>query len=130
MANIATVYDWPGKCNQNRDPTKVSIPFPEFAYMHFFKETWFYYIAFCVGLQITQDIQIGALGLPVFKHYYYAANARALTYGKGGSTTVKENPLWLQSKAAAVNVSSPSAIFFSNPAPAAKLQFTNLNANK
>lgn len=64
----------------------------------------------------------GGLGLPVFKHYYWAANSRALTYWKGGSAKAAENPLWLQLEAAAaVNTSSLPALLFSDPAPVAKL---------
>ena len=63
----------------------------------------------------------GGLGLPVLRHYYWAANSRALTYWKGGSVIAEENPLWLQLEAAAVHTSSLSALLFSDHAPVVKL---------
>lgn len=48
----------------------------------------------------------GGLGLPVFKHYYWAASSRALADWKCGGAKVDENPLWVQLEAAAVKMSS------------------------
>lgn len=42
---------------------------------------------------LQKPFKNGVLGLPVFKHYYWAANARALIYWKGGSAIAEENPL-------------------------------------
>lgn len=73
-----------------------------------------------MGLQITQDIQgaptqplkEGGLGLPIFKHYYWAANSRALTYWKCEGAEAEGDHSWLQLEATAVKNSSLSSLLF------------------
>lgn len=57
----------------------------------------------------------GGLGLPVFKHYYWAANVRALMFWQQGSldSQTPVTPLWLKMEANSVNSSSLPAMLFS-----------------
>lgn len=70
---------------------------------------------------LKKSSKVGGLGLPVFKHYYWAANSRALTYWKCGSIKAEDNPLWLQLETAAVVMSSLPALLFSDSGPIVKL---------
>lgn len=129
MENTAPIYDRSGRYNQNGEPTQVSIPFPELVHILkciYLKNARLYHIALRVGLQITQahlqkPSKKGGLGLPVFKHYYWAANSRALTHWKCENVKAEENPLWLQLEAAEVEMSLLHALLFSDSAPLSKL---------
>uniref|UniRef100_A0A3B3E0S0 Reverse transcriptase domain-containing protein n=1 Tax=Oryzias melastigma TaxID=30732 RepID=A0A3B3E0S0_ORYME len=57
----------------------------------------------------------GGLGLPVFRHYYWAANIRALMFWRQGAldSLTPAAPLWLRMEANSVNDSSLPAMLFS-----------------
>lgn len=57
----------------------------------------------------------GELDLPVFKHYYWAANVRALKFWQQGSldNQTLTTPLWLKMEANSLNNSSLPAVLFS-----------------
>lgn len=136
MENIAFIYDWPGECNQNGEPTQVSIPFPIYLNTSFFKEidsiifpfVWGYKSHRISKAHLQKSSKNGGLGLPIFKHHYWAANSRALTYWNGVDAKARENPLWLQLEAAKVNTSSLPALLFSDPAKLSKYKFTVKNS--
>ena len=69
---------------------------------------------------LHKPLDKGGLGLPIFKHYYWAANSRALTYWKGGGGLIDGSPLWLQLEASAARDFSLPALLFSGSAPVDK----------
>lgn len=62
---------------------------------------------------LHKSLKKGGLGHPNFKHYYWAANSRALTYWKYGGTETAGNPGWLKLEASASGKSSLYALLFS-----------------
>lgn len=66
---------------------------------------------------LQKNTSCGGLGLPVFRHYYWAANSRALLHWQWGSPTDychDKLPIWLQVEAATVSEASLPVLLFSN----------------
>lgn len=66
---------------------------------------------------IHKSTDKGGLGLPIFKHYYWAANSRALTFWKRGNLIdiegQRSTPSWLQLEVPDVDVSLSTFLFSS-----------------
>ena len=62
----------------------------------------------------------GGFGLPIFKHYYWAANARALSFWQLGSPeglAADSSPLWIKFEAKSIPQSSLPVLLFSKVVP-------------
>ncbi len=66
-------------------------------------------------IHLQKPGSVGGLGLPVFKHYYWAANVRALMYWEKGTLDNRspEVPLWVQMETGLVVGTSLAAMLFS-----------------
>ena len=118
----------------------IFISFSEHSYLspwRIFKTTRCSCFVFYMGLQnstyfkktLTKPTTVGGLGLPVFKHYYWAANARALTYWQWGvpSEQLPEtSPLWLKMEILSVPESSLCVFLFSKTKPFTKVIGNNV----
>ncbi len=71
------------------------------------------YIVIKINLQ--KPGSVGGLGLPVYKHYYRAANVKALMYWEKGTLNNRslEAPLWVQMVTGMVVGTSLAAMLFS-----------------
>uniref|UniRef100_A0A8C9YXD9 Endonuclease/exonuclease/phosphatase domain-containing protein n=1 Tax=Sander lucioperca TaxID=283035 RepID=A0A8C9YXD9_SANLU len=60
---------------------------------------------------LQKDLKSGGLGLPVFRHYYWAANARALIFWQWGPPYDDcSSPLWLKIESMSVSQTSLPAL--------------------
>ena len=67
---------------------------------------------------LQKSKMLGGFSLPVFQHYYWATNLRALIYWQNQSPQVSSiAPKWLQFESQAVKNSSLSALLFSKENP-------------
>ena len=75
---------------------------------------------------ITKPKDVGGLSLPNFRHYYWAANARALMYWTDAypDETTDLTPSWLAIEKNVSNTSLP-ALLFSTPMPLASISNNN-----
>ncbi len=86
-------------------------------------------------IKLQKPGSVGGLGLPVFKHYYWAANVRALMYWEKGTLDNRspEVPLWVQMETGLVVGTSLAAMLFSkvdNPTAINKLSIVLKNSIK
>ncbi len=96
---------------------------PIFLTFPFFKEldsiilsyVWNYKTHRISKIHLQKPGSVGGLGLPVFKHYYWAANVRALMYWEKGTLDNRslEAPLWVQMETGLVVGTSLAAMLFS-----------------
>ncbi len=73
---------------------------------------WNYKTPHIAKSHVQKPTDCGGLGLPIFKHYYWAANARALTFWQRGildDMTSETSPLWV---CVSARVLSPSFAFY------------------
>ena len=71
---------------------------------------------------LQKDLKSGGLGLPVFRHYYWAANARALIFWQWGRPYDDcSSSLWLKIESMSVSQTSLPALLFSKAQPSHKL---------
>ena len=64
---------------------------------------------------LQKKVKSGGLGLPVFRHYYWAANARALLFWQLDAPYDDcSSPLWLKIESMSVNNTSLPALLFAN----------------
>lgn len=90
---------------------------------------WGYKVPRITKIHLQKPTQLGGLGLPVFKFYYWAANARALLYwqrGIPGQTFSVTDPLWLRIETISLTTSCLPVLLFSKTSPTSKLIGNNL----
>jgi len=89
---------------------------------------WAYKTPRIAKAHLQKPTQMGGLGLPVFKYYYWAANARALSYwqrGIPGEAFSAADPLWLKIETSSLTTSCLPVLLFSKVSPSSKLIGTN-----
>ncbi len=84
-------------------------------------------------INLQKPGSVGGLGLPVFKHYYWAANIRALMYWEKGAldNLSPEVPLWVQMETGLAAGTSLAAMLFSKlekPTAINKLSIVSKNS--
>lgn len=103
---------------------------PIYLPLHFFKQLDSVVLSFVWAdkppriskAHLQKNVKSGGLGLPIFRHYYWAANARALIFWQGGSPHDDcSSPLWLKIESMSVSQTSLPALLFSIAQPSHKL---------
>ncbi len=81
---------------------------------------WTYKTPRLTKMHLQKPTQIGGFGLPVFKCYYWAANARALSYWQKGVLSEIfsiADPLWLKIETISLAKSCLPVLLFSKVSP-------------
>ncbi len=84
---------------------------------------WAYKTPRITKMHLQKPTQIGGFGLPVFKLYYWAANARTLSYFQKGvlrDISSIADPLWLKIETISLTKSSLPGLLFSKVSPSSK----------
>lgn len=63
---------------------------------------------------LYKPLKKGGLGLPNLKHYYWAANCRALAYWNCSQAEKEDNPSWLHLETSTINNCSLPSLLFSS----------------
>lgn len=111
---------------------------PIYLPLHFFKQLDSIILSFIWAdkppriskAHLQKNVKSGGLGLPVFRHYYWAANARALIFWNGALPYDDcSSPLWLKIESMSVSQTSLSALLFSISQSSHKLFHYNFILN-